>query len=1485
VLTRPFYAGDAQALKDSFDRWEQFPPCVLDAESNAPVARGLPIQMVLYYAREIPSGNGSIASTVDADYAGDDVPETMAASLSATIAQLLTETDSAEWRNCFTTITLLGANLTEAQDQYHNRRDEPTWNLGPNMQFYRMLDHMSAHQDASIMYYMEGDSVPVATGWLDAIVVEIESSLPFSVLGGRYAGHNWDGYQGDTIIKPALRNHLNGNGIYDCDHSVVQTMVRRFKNADAWESTHHSSFDVAFAEYLIEEQHVAEVDLEASPHDYKASSILANFATTLTLPQDLPSTARVVHGAVYMHNWPTPNCTRHLDLEWYPAQPLFDATADNDDGATLLSLIVSDFGEGTIERFMRSLATAQHAVAVESAVHGECDHQDGLPFAEIIIITQNATMAGEYGAIYPNVRFIARDWDAGASAWWDLCTAPVSTPWFMLVTSYFTFKENFKLPIEVAEDGSVVPLIPYVDHDSMFCNRECRLQIQAERQIHPTFNRQFDQKFAVFNTDIRDVYCSMFAQTTSVTDGLLPSTNGYFAFIEVMDNTNMQLTTCKGVIDGPICRIDNVSNECARDDEVGDYVRDVCKMTCGTCSASSIAYNSTRDGEIDEYEHQSKATYDWWERKHGDGSTKSSSAGGRLYKVYDREQFFTVDGFDAEADVILPRGERCNGTACPCIFPFFWDGVKYTDCVDDQVNARWCATSVTNMREYHDESDDWRECSGDRGRRAGWQSSDALLHHAKPIKVRRGNSSKPNASNDATGSTGAVLVHTSLLEPATIGDLIIKIASNDGFVVGNAIIVGLGTASSELNSIVGFGSIILATALTKNHPAGIIISVVNGGVANHPSTNLTTTVTATATATTTIATTTTENDANTTATAAATTPTTSNDATVVTTPSTNNSTNTTTSTARTAVHFTGSMLLAPTNPMPSTLQTNEPINNKTRLSPMVSALTSTDRSQANNSSPPISTSGLAVIVAAVVSAIFAGIVLIFHSKKNTTSIEPATPASSATGDTASTTSARLLGSDPDDFVASAKAFFASRTLIEHGPTAVVGSHSSALPPLQGSNRMVVGASLGEAATEQIDSTMSARAPVPLPPVPVTPEGTAAKVKRPPMNTPTDSRSIPPHTHASDVTPEAHRTAQGRTEAALVVSSAAATTSPTIRNKANRRLLFTSETEENTLSLLELPNLFESVLAAKTRPRTMPSRLAVIDDRGSNLDSEKERTLRNTDPFARPTKPTPPHFPVGNNHWHESMQTATPKTAESTQPVLQSARSGMEKNPTQSVRSWLDNETANNTLIPLATSSDTIPNDPFARPGVVQSHMRRQSAAAPTTTLAGKRRAKRNTASVLAGSSASSPPTGYLNSHPNGAAPPLPLSLQSTTASSEGRTKHRGHRGHRRTNKHNKIGPAPSAPSALGGGSTDVVGGAAIGGGSDVGGSVCTGAGACNHWKKIAVQVGAATEFDQAIRGKCGKCEGPVFTTQRRNKDDKGVYFHANPNDCGMAGNA
>jgi hypothetical protein len=342
VVVRPFFGGDGPDLVNSFDAWTTYPPCALDGR-GVPTAVGLPAPMVLYFAR------------------------TLDASTRALVAGLTTApADGAAWRSCFTTITLLGANLTAAQDQYHTRHEEPDWNLGPNMQFYRLLEHMAgSHPAGAAVYYMEADNWPVGVNWLDAVVAETVAKTPFSVVGSTYSGHNWDLYPGDSIIKPALRHHLNGNAVYNTSHAAIRAMRAAFAADAAWAAAAHPSFDVAIAEYLLENQSVAVASLSAPPSDYKASSVLSNFATTLTLPDDIPVGTMLVHGGVFIQHWPTPNCRRSATPGWYPAQLL------GPEAVSAMTLVVSDFGAGTMATFAASLDVARTALNASCARSAE----------------------------------------------------------------------------------------------------------------------------------------------------------------------------------------------------------------------------------------------------------------------------------------------------------------------------------------------------------------------------------------------------------------------------------------------------------------------------------------------------------------------------------------------------------------------------------------------------------------------------------------------------------------------------------------------------------------------------------------------------------------------------------------------------------------------------------------------------------------------------------------------------------------------------------------------------------------------------------------------------------------------------------------------------------------------------------------------------------------------------------------------------------
>ena len=69
---------------------------------------------------------------------------------------------SKPWRRCFGSVSLLGGNLTEAQDRYtrDTAGSEVAWSSGPSVQFYRMLAYYSARPETTV-YYMDPDSVPL----------------------------------------------------------------------------------------------------------------------------------------------------------------------------------------------------------------------------------------------------------------------------------------------------------------------------------------------------------------------------------------------------------------------------------------------------------------------------------------------------------------------------------------------------------------------------------------------------------------------------------------------------------------------------------------------------------------------------------------------------------------------------------------------------------------------------------------------------------------------------------------------------------------------------------------------------------------------------------------------------------------------------------------------------------------------------------------------------------------------------------------------------------------------------------------------------------------------------------------------------------------------------------------------------------------------------------------------------------------------------
>jgi hypothetical protein len=123
-----------------------------------------------------------------------------------------------------------------------------------------------------------------------------------------------------------------------------------------------------------------------------------------------------------------------------------------DDDAMSISLVVTDFaeGEGKFETFMSSFTAASttlHASLASEYAQGSCAiGVNPLPFQNVLVITSDNATAINYNTMYSNsthsVEAVGRG-DPTISGWWDLCSANVTTAWFMLVGFFLFLSVHF----------------------------------------------------------------------------------------------------------------------------------------------------------------------------------------------------------------------------------------------------------------------------------------------------------------------------------------------------------------------------------------------------------------------------------------------------------------------------------------------------------------------------------------------------------------------------------------------------------------------------------------------------------------------------------------------------------------------------------------------------------------------------------------------------------------------------------------------------------------------------------------------------------------------------------------------------------------------------------------------------------------------------------------------------------------------------------
>ena len=248
AVVRPFSASDADKLANSFDVWNDLPPCAADNDDET---EG-------FSASRVPEADLFLVFSQSIDLSSE------AQEAISLVKEMFNQTNG--WNGCFGKITALGAGIEPQFDIYDPSVQEtnPYWVNGPNRQFERTI-RLIQTEGYDAVYLMESDSVPVADAWLDSLLADIDKHRPFDVLGSRYRGDNWDPFLG--TLDEALVKHINGNAIYNLTgDSLLPTIVKQLEN----EADGSIPYDLR----------ISQLALSKGYSGIKETEVIANFAST-----------------------------------------------------------------------------------------------------------------------------------------------------------------------------------------------------------------------------------------------------------------------------------------------------------------------------------------------------------------------------------------------------------------------------------------------------------------------------------------------------------------------------------------------------------------------------------------------------------------------------------------------------------------------------------------------------------------------------------------------------------------------------------------------------------------------------------------------------------------------------------------------------------------------------------------------------------------------------------------------------------------------------------------------------------------------------------------------------------------------------------------------------------------------------------------------------------------------------------------------------
>lgn len=242
ALLRPFSSKRASSLVESFDIWDEFPPCKeknnAEFSERAVNEEQYEIHIILSYSQSYSS---SIAANNSTSY-------------------LIEHFRNYAWSHtCISSIRRIETHIPPEEDLYNPAEagNNRMWVNGPNIQFLDSIETIQAEKWGSFDYVfiMESDVIPVQQYWLDTLLNEVslesKSAEGFAILGSKFAGTAWDNFR--SKLPLALLNHINGNAVYNLRHPLFRFLLIQLRKEQRKSDVHYSiPYDYRISQILLE---------------------------------------------------------------------------------------------------------------------------------------------------------------------------------------------------------------------------------------------------------------------------------------------------------------------------------------------------------------------------------------------------------------------------------------------------------------------------------------------------------------------------------------------------------------------------------------------------------------------------------------------------------------------------------------------------------------------------------------------------------------------------------------------------------------------------------------------------------------------------------------------------------------------------------------------------------------------------------------------------------------------------------------------------------------------------------------------------------------------------------------------------------------------------------------------------------------------------------------------------------------------------------